>query len=145
MSRTPKPHTYSGLHAPDTRPKSTKELKRAVVDAIKPHAPFRDHATIAELRNDDKLLNLPEVLDRFRRSCISDLELYSKRQSIPVPDLMAHALTLKGRELAQMTMVLDLLAHFIDTETKYAKGILKVEDFHVQNRTTRRRLKAQKP
>jgi hypothetical protein len=136
MSRTPKPHSYSGLHASDTYPaRTTKELKAAVVNAIKP--------TTDELRNDEKLLNMPEVMSRFRRSCLEDLEAYSKRQSVPVPDLMALTQSLKGRELAQMTMVLDLLAHFIDTEIKYAKRILTVVDFHAANKATRRRLKDQ--
>lgn len=132
-ARIPKSHRYTGAHHP------TKPVQQTHTAST-----FTSTLPLPPSKPDHDLLHNPQVIERFRNNCISNLEAYSKRQGVPVPHLMGLATELEGKELAELTMVLDLLGHFIDTETKYATNVLKLEDFLTANRQVRRRLREQK-
>lgn len=84
----------------------------------------------------------PRFLEAIKRS-LDHIEL---RLETKVPNLrrLFEGATLDDEQVAEALLVIDLLEHFIDTEEKLAKKILKDDYIALWMRSVRKRLKNQK-
>lgn len=87
------------------------------------------------------ILGRPRFLEAIKRS----LDCVERRLETKVPHLRAKLNTFTDDQIAEFLMVTDLLEHYIDTEEKLAKKILKQDYIDLWMRAVRKRLKRQTP